>query len=465
MRLVKETLLDFDIFPKVVPSEKTVEITIKALGAHTFFDKDSYKLEICPMLMGTKAHYPHKSGFDTVNAEKQADGSLKFSYAFVGEQEHFIRICGCDMRSYSEKRKPQLSVYSIKEDLCGKYPFVGDLHMHTFRSDGCQSPAVVAANYRKHGYDFLGITDHQRYYGSLEAIDAYKKVKTEYTLIPGEEVHLPNGDENHINDVHIVNFGGKYSINGLFSSRDQVLEKGSDNAFRSIGGVCPEPMSDEDYFKMIDEFKETIDIPDGVEPFSYASCLWIFREIKKAGGLGIFAHPYWISNVYQVPEALSEALFASKEFDAFEVLGGENYFQQNGFQSIFYYEQAAKGNRVPIVGSTDSHNSHSNNQNAFICSTMVFAEKNEREDLINSIKNYYSVAIDTISDEYRMVGELRLVKYADFLYNNFFPLHDELCFEEGRLMFDYSTGDEDAAHLLSEINGRMKKQREKYFAF
>jgi hypothetical protein len=38
--------------------------------------------------------------------------------------------------------------------------FKGQLHAHTTNSDGTQSPAVVMAAYKKAGYDFAAITDH-----------------------------------------------------------------------------------------------------------------------------------------------------------------------------------------------------------------------------------------------------------------------------------------------------------------
>ena len=155
---------------------------------------------------------------------------------------------------------------------------------------------------------------------------------------------------------------------------------------------------------------------------------------------------------------------ATQPFDAFEVLGGENYFEQNGWQTIRYYEDRAKGRKYPIVGSTDSHSSV-HNRNALIASTIVFAPENTREGIVYSIKAFYSVAVDSISTELRVVGEMRFVRYATFLLREFFPLHDELCFEEGRLMKDYACGDEDAAKTLHFISGRMKKQREKYFMF
>ena len=457
---MKNEMHNYDIFPKVFPKDKEIEITIKPLGDHAAFTKESYRMEICPLTQGPRWAFPTMSGVsDEFTVKPDADGCIRFKYTFRGEQEHFVRFLKDDSR-----KDFQLSVYSLDEDLCGRYPFAGDLHMHTCRSDGKQAPAIVAANYRRHGYDFLAITDHQRYYPSLEAINAYKDVPLEFTLVPGEEIHTPRGDAYHTNDVHMVNFGGKYSINALTTASSHIADVGDDINLRSIDGSSPDPVSKEEFWAIIDEYAKTLDIPEGVEPYAFACCSWITEQVRKADGLSIFAHPYWIADVFHVPEKLSEAMFEKKAFDAFEILGGESYFEQNGLQTIFYYEQCAKGNKCPIVGSTDSHSSI-NNRNGFICSTIVFAPENTREGLIQSIKDSYSVAVDTISAEYRMFGDLRLVKYASFLYENFFPLHDELCYEQGLLMKQYATGDEDAARLLKAINGRMKKQREKYFAF
>jgi hypothetical protein len=156
-------------------------------------------------------------------------------------------------------------------------------------------------------------------------------------------------------------------------------------------------------------------------------------------------------------------------FDAFEVLGGERYYEHNGFQTIRYYEDRMKGRHYPIVGSTDSHSSYVSNDGALICSTIVFSPENERKALISSIRDFYSVAVDTISKEFRLVGENRFVRYACFLLNNYFPRHDELCREEGRLMRICAVGTEeereDAIKQLTAINGRMKKFMEKYFSF
>ncbi len=448
--MVKLELTNYDIFPKVFRCDTPVEVTIKPLGLHAAFSGE-YTIQVRALNEGNIVRYPERNNLKEYPVTPCEDGCLRFTHTYKDEQEHYVDIVK------DEKRVVRLSVYSLADDLVGRYPFRGDLHMHTTRSDGNQAPAIVAANYRKNGYDFLAMTDHDSYYPSLEAINAYKDVPIEYNLVTGEEIHLEG------NDIHIVNFGGKYSVNALMPG-DHHMDVGDGKDLRSLDGECPDVISVEEYKRQVNELIETLNIPDGIEKFTYAACVWIFNHIKKADGLGIFAHPYWLQNVLQVPETMTEYMMATQPFDAFEVLGGENYFEQNGWQTIRYYEDRAKGRRYPIVGSTDSHSSV-HNRNALIASTIVFAPENTREGIIYSIKDFYSVAVDSISTELRVVGEMRFVRYATFLLREFFPLHDELCFEEGRLMKDYACGDEDAEETLKFINGRMKKQREKYFSF
>lgn len=191
---------------------------------------------------------------------------------------------------------------------------------------------------------------------------------------------------------------------------------------------------------------------------------WIYEHIQAAGGLGIFPHPYWLCQMFQLPEDYTEFIYREKPFDAFEVLGGESYYQHNGFQTAFYYDMKAKGIDHPVVGSTDSHGSTEHNRNALVCSTIVFAKENERVSLIEAIKNKYSVAVDTISAEYRLVGDFRLVKYGSFLLENYFPLHDLACQTEGYYMKQYACGNPRAAAVLGAMRGQIAEMQKKYFA-
>ena len=68
------------------------------------------------------------------------------------------------------------------------------MHCHTCRSDGKEGPAIVAANYRKSGFDFLSITDHGQYEPAQEAIRAFSDIPMSFQLFAGEEVHPPKNN-------------------------------------------------------------------------------------------------------------------------------------------------------------------------------------------------------------------------------------------------------------------------------
>lgn len=202
---MKPILYNYDIYPKVFLGGREQKITIQPLGLHAEFVQDHiYTLRIFKVDQSNPSVYPERSGRSELTVEPDCDGCLRFSAFFEGEGEHFINV----YEDPAAKPKFTLSVYSLAEDMAGRLPFRGDLHMHTCRSDGKEGPATVAANYRAKGYDFTVISDHHRYYPSLEAIEAYGDL-TDLAIIQGEEVHLP------LNNVHYVNFGGTFSINAL----------------------------------------------------------------------------------------------------------------------------------------------------------------------------------------------------------------------------------------------------------
>ena len=49
---------------------------------------------------------------------------------------------------------------------------------------------------------------------------------------------------------------------------------------------------------------------------------WACQKIREAGGLSIFAHPFWMPRRYNVSRDLLDILFDEKIFDALELLNG-----------------------------------------------------------------------------------------------------------------------------------------------
>ena len=448
---MKRELYNYDVYPLVFPAGEPTEITVRPLGDHARFAPDT-RVTVHRLDSGSP-NKPftawNKTAYDAPLCE---DGCLRFVYTAAAEGELFVRVWKDD------RKVAQLSIYAVDDDLAARIPLRGDLHMHTCRSDGSEDPGIVSANYRARGYDFAVITDHHRYYPSLEAIRDYADAKCPLNILPGEEVHLPG------TGVHIVNAGGTFSVNGLFETSDNYKDtNGSLDGRRMDETITPpDIITPERYEKELQEIEATLgDCPENVEMRWYSVCVWALNKIREGGGLAIYAHPYWIADMWHVPEPLNRYFLLKHPFDAFEVLGGENYYEQNGFQTAIYYDEYRAGRVHPIVGSTDTHGSTEHNRDAAICSTIVFAHANEREDIVQSVRDRYSVAVDTISKEYRLVGEFRFQKYASFLMENYFPLHDRQAALDGEIMRQYYLGDEDAA-TLSRFADRAEALIKKY---
>ena len=444
----------FDIFPLVFPIEEEVEFTVKSLGVrHTL--QGEYTITVHRANAGSPNETFSAWNTTSHTCKTEKDGELRFPYTANAEGEYFVRV------HQNGTQIAQLHIYALEKDLSCRYPLRGDLHVHTCRSDGNEPPAIVCANYRKKGYDFIVITDHDRYFPSLDAIAAYQDVQIPLAILPGEEVHLPG------TTVHIINAGGLFSVNGLLPMKENYLETNGELSRRRFDESVQPP----DVYKMEDFWSEIHALegklkteeafPENLDSCSYAVCLWIFDKIHKADGLGIFCHPNWIQDLYQIPEDFTLYMLKNHPFDAFEVLGGENYYQQNGLQTAMYYEEYRQGRVHAIVGSTDSHSSMASNRNWDVCSTILFSRSNTRRDILDAVKEKYSVAVDTISKEYRLVGEYRLQKYAAFLMEYYFPLHNQQTLIDGELMYQYAVGDA-SKEEVELIGRRAEKFLQKY---
>ena len=137
--------------------------------------------------------------------------------------------------------------------------------------------------------------------------------------------------------------------------------------------------------------------------------------------------------------SLNEYIFQEKPFDTYQAIGGYYIHQvdSNTLQVAYYHEQREKGNRVAIVGVSDAHGCEKGKLIGWYY-TIVFSPKLELLDIIDSIKSFYSVAVEALPGEaVRAYGPFRLVKYALFLIREVFPEHDARCYEEGKKMMEH----------------------------
>ncbi|MCQ2432109.1 MAG: hypothetical protein MJ175_05825 [Clostridia bacterium] len=428
---MKYELYHYLAIPSVYRVGTETEIVIRPLESkYEFTDGGNYKVAILPL--STRHDMIDRLEKITVTP-KIVNGTLRFSYTFPNEDEYYLQMI-CD-----GKNMDKLAVYALNDDLYALRPLKGDTHIHSCRSDGKETPAIVAANYRAAGYDFIGLTDHHKYAPSVEAIEAYKDIRLGMTQMFGEEVHSP---ETYL---HIVHFGGMYSVNKIFEDDKEKFLKEVDKIDRELG--------------------EGIPFTDARSRFVYASAVWCVREIRKAGGIAIFPHPFWIWTVYNVPTEMTRRLILGDVFDAFELISGQSA-HENNYQTQFYYTlkdeywlENGRPLKLPVLGASDSHGT----VNRWLFNhkfSVVFAKSRRPEDILDAIRNGQSVAVEiyeegethgvhSTAESYGVHGDYRLMAYGRFLCENYFPRTQKLCAVDGALMQEYSMGSEEAGRLLA----------------
>ena len=438
------TIQLYDVFPKVVPTGLQVDIRIRRMDTRLM--RNPQYVKVSPV---NRDHHGIFSAVPQPLMQDEKDANLFHVVCTLpDEQGYQLRI----FDETTDKLTVVLNVYALDDDLLSRTPLMGDMHSHTSYSDGKEAPSFMAAEYRKNGYDFLTITDHRRYAPSGIAAEAYAGLDLPFCIYRGEEVHAPG------NYVHIVNFGADHSVNAL------ALAKTALEDWRDTSG-------NEVWLEKVKERAKSVEnCPVGVAPEIIAGIDMIAEEIRSGGGLCILAHPHWLVNVRNVCDALTEKLLGEGHVDALELIGGQSWYE-NQTQVAMYYDLVRRGIDPPIVGSSDSHGTlhlHIGEPHAQYSMfteerTLVFAERNTRDDIVSAVKEHMTLAVEMYKGQYpRFYGPYRLVQYAVFLWQEYFPLREELYFEEGRLMHEYAAGVPGAGEKLSHRAKENAYFEEKY---
>ena len=325
-------------------------------------------------------------------------------------------------------------VYALREDLFRLMPYKGDFHMHSNCSDGKEEPEYVAATNRKIGYDFMALTDHRLYAPSLVAKKAMEDFGCDMLVCPGEEVHLPR------NPVHIINFGGKGSVNKIAQDNE------------------------EKYFAEVQEYEKTLpENIDEITRFQVAASEWAFDKIRECDGISMFCHPFWRPWHHNyIGEDVIDLLLERARFDVLEVIGGfyRPDVECNMLSVARWQEEQAKGRHIPVAGISDSHGCDGDLTGWYY--TIIFAEELNFNSLAAAIRDNRSVAVHLIPGTYpTVVGPFRLVKFVYFLLREVYPNHDELCRIEGEIMRRALADEEkDAVSQIASRKGAVQRYME-----
>lgn len=423
-RKYEDTALTFDVSPKILLKGKTTEVQIRPIFAKPFMEGALYSITTAPMEYDT---------YDTAARLTQRvvceNNTLICSLTFNQEQEYRILL------SEGEDISDPIGVlhlYCVEEDLYQKRPFKGDFHLHSFYSDGRNSPGFITASCRKAGLDFMAITDHRAHDPSVEAQNVFSDMDIDLAIFRGEEIHPP---KTH---THMVGFGNMQSVKSNFAD-------------------------EEAYISLIKEKSRFVDqVETDQEKYEYASCSFVIEKVRQEGGICIFAHPYWATgNRYNVTTPLTEAFLKSGIFDAFELFNGDS-MDINAIQLALYHD-LYKQYKIPLVSGTDAHGVIRHGFFGTFC-TVVYSEDCSFDSLVKNIHGMNSAVVMPSKEGSPFVyGPLRLVKYTMYLLREIFPLHDELCKEEGILMDSALRGSKKAIAALSSVKGQTKDLYDKMY--
>ena len=422
---------NYAIWPGVVPADLPVQMTIAPCErAFMLFEGEEYNLTLIAVNADEPSYYvPTARRKMTVTAH---GGCLRFECTFEDEQEHLIIL------EKGETQLGEMFVYSLRSDLYGLRPMKGDLHSHSYRSDGKRDPAALAGHYREQGYDFFALTDHNRFYPGGEIDEAYAGVQTGIVRIPGEEVHAPGSV------VHIVHVGGKSGVTAQYVNDPENFEREAAEYLAKVPADVPARYAER-----------------------YAKALWATDRIHEDGGIAIFPHPYWKpggSKVHNVCDEFARILIMSGMFDAYELIGGMGQIGNNRSVAL-WGDLRAEGLKISVVGSSDVHTL----EKAYSFPhyfTICFAKDKQAGSVAEAVKAGLSVAVEAVGDEYarqyRCYGALRLVSYAQFLLTHYFPQQQRACQGEGVAMRAYAMGEADAA-LIEVQAAHTESLRARFF--
>lgn len=305
---------------------------------------------------------------------------LEMDVTFPQEDCYYCKLCA------DGEVVQTLELYALEEDLYSLTPYRGDNHMHSWMSDGKDSPMYMAAAVCRLGCDYCVITDHGRYKPSLVARDFYKDTGVDFLVIPGEEVHSPD------NPVHLINLGGNEGVNDWWRDHEEEYRAAVSKELEKI----TEPMLEEDRY-------------------AAAASQVMFDKIHSVDGIAVLCHPHWVVlGTYNEREDVTQYLCEHRRFDALELIAGGAHELGTQLQLSYFRDRET----MPVLGSSDAHACFADGWDLGEY-TIVFADGLDTESVKNAIRKGNTVA----GNEDRLYGSYRLVRYGYFLQRCYYPMH------------------------------------------
>lgn len=241
-----------------------------------------------------------------------------------------------------------------------------DLHTHSFFSDGTSSPEEVAYEAWKSGVKLFALADHDTTDGVLRA--KAECAKRGLPWVPAVEISTREHDHLHFlgYNVDLDNAGFQAflkqnrdnRINRIKQIIRQIAQSGVDLTEEDVFSLAPHTVSRAHVADALKKKKIVSTRQEGFRnylvpgqagyvPSAGVSVVEAIRQIKKAGGLAVMAHPGLVQEVWNFP------VWKEAGLDGLEV-----FYPSHGYTMKQELLKIARKYDLFATGGSDYHGPH-----------------------------------------------------------------------------------------------------------
>ncbi|WP_434657007.1 PHP domain-containing protein [Sulfurimonas sp. NW9] len=345
--------------------------------------------------------------------------------------------------NFTYKESKSVCLYCVDKEMIQLRPFKGDLHMHSVYSDGKTTPFAMALASLQAGMDFVSITDHDSYEGSLEAIEKVQQNNIDILVLPGEEVSVGGKKDMSIaqGNGHILSVNADKSIQKQ-REKSEIYEKELQDIVKRLQ-------------------KEEIDTK--IDLFHYAKNIWVIEKIKEAQGVSILAHPNWVyrDGKYHLHQAFYKEMLKSSHLDGVEVFGEEKIKEYNNMTHLTALQIRNKHKYLAPFANSDAHDSDHEVGERF---SIVFAKERSAQNITHAIKKGLSCAVyKRENNEHQFIGKDELAQYVYFLIKEYYPKHNSLKSRLAKLYMDQLINGTSFQKKIDAVQLKLKNHANAFF--
>ncbi len=411
------------IIPNVVAQNRAVEYKL------TLNNTDN--IESIEVL--SRGDYYHKDSLDYTIENSR----ILFTCAMPYIGEFVIKV------NFTYKESKTVCLYCLDEAMIKLRPLKGDLHMHSICSDGKTTPFAMAMASLGAGMDFMSVTDHDNYDGSLQAIKKVKENDIDLLVLTGEEVSVGGKKDMSIalGNGHILSIHANQSIEDQRKDIKQYEAELQD---------------------IVTTLKKE-NINKNIDPTHYAKNIWVINKIKEAQGISILAHPNWVyrDGKYHLHQAFYKEMLKSSHLDGVEVFGEEKIKEHNNMTHLTALQTKNRHKYLAPFANSDAHDSDHEVGDRF---TILFVKEKSASNIITAIKEGLTCAIFKRENyEHQFIGKDALAQYVYFLIKEYYPKHSSLKSRLAKLYIDQLINGEQFDRKIQIVKQRLENHTKQFF--